>query len=501
MHINQNVPKGGSQQLMTTMNRHRKQLTYSKVAVFAFIFFSITWVSNAQIVDSNLNIDNESIVSSQSNLPLWLTANSWGLYAHESVQSVLGIDGQFAYSAGSLFRLSGNLSGAFIGSRTPEFLLREGLVSVEGWNLLLRGGVFRDTVGEVPNENLSSGSLAVSPNARPIPRVSFLTDDFITVPFTAGYLETNFGISHGWFTDDRYVRDVLLHEKWFYLGTKREGAFRLYAGLVHEAMWGGDQSKDGVLPVTFDNFLRVFFSRSGGEGASQSDQINKAGNALGIWDFGIRLDYAAMKLHGYYQHPFEDGSGLTEFQNGIDGLWGIAVQFEENYAPWPEWLVYEWIRTTDQSGEYHDLAAFGAPDVILGGRDNYYHHGAYRSGWTHHGRIIGTPLFLVSGEEDSTRIASNRVEGHHFGMEGSVSSTTLSYRVLMTYVGHHHAYSGNSLVDESEKAHDFHTMLEFGFDEAFGIESLSTTFGIGVDVLDSDRNTFGVHVGARYEIW
>lgn len=54
-------------------------------------------------------------------------------------------------------------------------------------------------------------------------------------------------------------------------------------------------------------------------------------------------------------------------------------------------LVYEFLRTTDQSGAiYHDHTE-AIPDQISA-RDNYYNHGLY-TGWQHWGQAIGNPLF------------------------------------------------------------------------------------------------------------
>ncbi|MCF7914753.1 MAG: capsule assembly Wzi family protein [Spirochaetaceae bacterium] len=432
----------------------------------------------------DLEVDNKSLVSAEKHPPHWLTANSWGVFEKEKPQSLTGFIGSLLLDTDSIFTVRAKFSGAAAVSENPDFIVREAFAAINAGVFLLRGGIIRDTVGELPNEHLSTGSFAVSANARPIPRISFLSNDFVDIPFTGGYLQTNFGISHGWFTDPRYVEDTLLHEKWFYVGTKKENAFRLYAGLVHEAMWGGDEKVAGTLPMTFENFLRVFFNRSGGVDASTSDQINKAGNALGIWDFGISLDYQLLTLHTYHHRPFEDGSGMR-FENATDGLWGIAVELKRNRPPWPKWIVYEGIDTTDQSGDYHDLSSFGVDDVILGGNDSYYQHGVYSSGWTHYGRVIGNPLFILSGEDESTRIVSDRMRGLHLGVEGNLPIESLSYRILFTYMYHR---------DYGDGASNYYSLIEFDFREAFGIDSLGLTMGTALDLLDTSSDTFGMRL-------
>jgi hypothetical protein len=66
---------------------------------------------------------------------------------------------------------------------------------------------------------------------------------------------------------------------------------------------------------------------------------------------------------------------------------------------------------------------------IFRGRDNYYNHSIYRTGWSYGGMSIGTPLFInqaraaAYGHKPGTdqHIVSNRVLAGHFGFKGEIS--------------------------------------------------------------------------------
>ena len=87
----------------------------------------------------------------------------------------------------------------------------------------LRLYVIDITVGIKPetwgnqDEFLSSGGFLFSQNARPMPRITIGIDHYVPVPLTYGYLELKGGITHGWFTDNVYLKNSFLHHKFIVL--------------------------------------------------------------------------------------------------------------------------------------------------------------------------------------------------------------------------------------------------------------------------------------------
>ena len=110
--------------------------------------------------------------------------------------------------------------------------------------------------------SLSLGSMIVSSNALPIPRVSFSIPDYQLIKMNNIPVKIKGGISHGWLDRGLYLEPPLLHEKWLYLSYENE-KFSTYLGVVHEAIWGGATTEFGPQPNAFKDFLRVFFLSSG----------------------------------------------------------------------------------------------------------------------------------------------------------------------------------------------------------------------------------------------
>ena len=110
--------------------------------------------------------------------------------------------------------------------------------------------------------SLSLGSMIVSSNALPIPRVSFSIPDYQLIKMKNIPVKIKGGISHGWLDRGLYLEPPLLHEKWLYLSYENE-KISTYLGVVHEAIWGGATTEFGPQPDSFKDFLRVFFLSSG----------------------------------------------------------------------------------------------------------------------------------------------------------------------------------------------------------------------------------------------
>jgi hypothetical protein len=122
---------------------------------------------------------------------------------------------------------------------------------------------------------------------------------------------------------------------------------------------------------------------------------NALGNHLGIWDFYYKKQNEEKLLKLYYQHFFEDTSGLR-FTNRIDGLWGVEL---ENYIPKTNLLI-EYLTTEDQDRTIHN--------------DAYYNHYQYNLGWSYKGYALGNPFINYLKVEP--------VKVFHLGLSGKIYS-------------------------------------------------------------------------------
>lgn len=277
--------------------------------------------------------------------------------------------------------------------------------------------------------SVSGGSFMLSGNTRNFPGLNVWSD---WIYFEKGHwVGIKGNLAHYQMIDNRYVKNALLHNKSVAVKIALGRKVDLTGGFEHWAQWGGESPRYGAQPAGFDNFIKVFFAKKGGSGATLSDQINVLGNHLGREWFCIDWKAEDFTMSVQYDKPFEDTSGM-QFRNFPDGVWSLKFSFADRDAFVTD-LVAEFINTTWQTGPKHDRPATEEekaeqdPDdyyygkIVLGGCDNYFANGEYASGWTYYGRVIGLPLILpdAPGEDGIVRdFVNTRLRAWHLGLEG-----------------------------------------------------------------------------------
>jgi hypothetical protein len=221
------------------------------------------------------------------------------------------------------------------------------------------------------NDELSSGSMLIGKNALPIPKIGLLGEYHIK---KKNKFKFSYGVSHSVLEkNDIYNKSPFIHEKFLYL-IKNENDYEYGFGFVHEAIWAGSTYLNGKFPSSFNDYWKVFISADGVKLEGQP-HANALGNHLGIWDFYYSKKNKSNVLKFYYQHFFEDTSGLR-FQNRFDGLWGFEYKDFSSKLNY----VFEYINTSNQ-----DLD----PPYV---NENYYNHSEYKLGWSYKGHVIGNPF-------------------------------------------------------------------------------------------------------------
>ena len=268
-------------------------------------------------------------------------------------------------------------------------------------NTFIRLGKYYRDFSLYLNDSLTTGSMLVSKNAQPIPKIGVVSK--YNLKNNSIYFD--FGIAHGYFDkNEAYKQGPFLHEKFIYINFKKNDK-KIVLGFVHDAMWGGDTVKQGKLPSSFKDFLKVFIADDGPFNPNGFHQ-NAIGNHLGIWDFYFEKVNYKKKLKLYYQHFFEDTSSLR-FANKTDGLWGIEM---ENFLPETKILI-EYLTTKNCCIDppYQD--------------DDYYGNYQYIRGWRYKNHIVGNPLVNTLPASNSWSVADkNRelVSVINFGLEGKL---------------------------------------------------------------------------------
>jgi len=258
--------------------------------------------------------------------------------------------------------------------------------------IFLRVGRYYRDFSNYLNDELSSGHMLISNNAKPMPKIGLVTSQKIK---KLEKIDFDFGIAHGFFDkNDIYNKAPLLHEKFLYMNIRKNN-YQVSIGFVHEAMWGGSTIIDGDQPDTFKDFLKVLISADGPD--EGGPHANALGNHLGMTELFFQKNNNNQILKLYYQHFFEDTSGLR-FRNEIDGLWGVELQ---NYIP-ETTILFEYLDTTHQD--------MNPPYVD----DSYYNHGTYSMGWSYKDHTLGNP-FINHLEVEPTEV-------FHMGISGKILS-------------------------------------------------------------------------------
>jgi hypothetical protein len=252
------------------------------------------------------------------------------------------------------------------------------------------------------NDSLSSGSMLISKNAMPLKKIGFLGEYSLK---NNRVFKLSYGLSHSILgTNMFYSKSPNIHEKFLYLH-KTDNKYEYGIGFVHEAMWGGSSNVKGVFPSSFNDFLKVFVSADGPLEDGQA-HANALGNHLGIWDFYLIKNKKNGYLKFYYQHLFEDTSGLR-FDNKSDGLWGFEYSNDSSNIN----LVIEYLNTSNQDSD---------PPYV---DESYYNHFEYILGWSYKGYVLGNPFI--------NNLNPNPLELIHFGLS-SANSNKFNTKFLLS---------------------------------------------------------------------
>ncbi len=407
-------------------------MKFNDIRIFAVIVLLVfcSFVTKAQTDTVSYRLDLYGLASSGDFAPFWLQNQQYGKISSAAVSTgaILGISKEFnhrnkwfdyGFGASALVRTDANASTAYF---------HQLYAKVHSWIIDFEAGMREEHIG-VEDASLSSGGLIFSENARPVPKITLGILNYIPIPFTAGYAEIKGAISHGWFTDNIDMTNVLLHHKYVFFRFGGRLPLRVQYGFEHAAQWGGnsDDPRIGNQPTGLKDFKAVFLGKSGGDDASMSDRINTLGNHIIGQSLRVDIQFSDYELGAYWQNMLEDPPIriIGKTMNTPDGLWGLSVRNKK--IPFVNGFLYEYFNTTDQSGPFHDKDG-----VVYGGNDSYY-TGQYPAGWSYYGRTLGNALITspLYNKDGNTSTTNNRVHAHHFGLEGNAAG--YNYRILTTY--------------------------------------------------------------------
>jgi len=416
----------------------------SKIQYILIFLIFLPFLTHAQNDTIKYEVGVLGVASTGTYSSFWLQNNRYGAISSSPVSA----DGWVGFSK-DLTRKSSLFDYGFKASILLQTAPQKTNVYFHEFYAKARFSVFDLVIGAREehfgnqDSTLSCGGFLFSRNARPMPKVTVGIEHFTPVPFTNGYLEIKGAISHGWFTDNIYTSNLLLHHKYLYARIGGRLPVHIQYGIDHVAQWGGNVLGPGQQPTSLNDYIRIFFGRSGGSNALLGDQINALGNHIISQSMKLESDISDFKVSGYWQNLSEDGPIRVIWNSmGIrDGLWGVTIR--NSKIPFVKGIVYEYLNTSDQSGPYHDKDG-----LIYGGADDYFNNNIYQNGWSYFSRTIGTPLITspIYNHNGVVNILNNRVQAHHFAIEGNVSGYEFKY--LMTVSKNYGTYHGLIATDK-----------------------------------------------------
>ena len=377
--------------------------------------------------DAQTSITLLGAAGSGENLPFWLAANRYGTIdpASANIGLLFSVHRPFTENSGFDYAIGGEVLGR--ASRHATATVHELYGRLRYWKLQVTAGRREQMIGRV-DTSLSLGSVTWSQNASPMPKISIASNGYVPVPGTGKGVALKGYLAHGWFEQDRFVRNALLHEKYLYLRLLPPDApVTAHAGIVHHATWGGTSPVSGPQVVSLERWAEVTFGR-GVLSRSERDSVRqrRESNHIATYDFSIDLEFEGAEALVYRQFYHEDIASFN-FRNVWDGLWGVHLRRDDESAL-VRAVLWEHLRMTRHNALFPEQER---------GADSYYNHFRYRGGWTYQGRTLGIPLLTPASrtpglQDGLPSIGNNIVVAHHVGVEGHLGAE-LSYQVLSTY--------------------------------------------------------------------
>lgn len=361
------------------------------------------------------------------NTPLWQVSNRHGLSSIDNNTYLRG--GAFYVDTIRNWRLEGGVDMAVASGFTSTFVLQQAYADVRyKWLGLFAGS--REIGSPLLNQQLSSGGLTWSGNARPIPQIGVGVPEYIQVlPRLALKAE----ISYGWFTDNNYQKHQVGEGYWYTKSIKYhhksgflrigvpQGRWQLDLGFSMDVQFGGYKSAGmdaGDLGNSWKDYFKVLIPSRGDESSPEGEQIAFQGNSMGSEHIRMTYRHDDFSLSAYLENYYDDLTGMGK-RNGFDGLWGIEYKSGRRQAI--NGFVVEYYQTTHQSGPMHGLDYSVVEKTT--GADDYYNNDWY-PGWVHWGMAIGNPLIAspIYNKDGDMTFKYNRIRAIHLGWSGDISS-------------------------------------------------------------------------------
>lgn len=391
--------------------------------IFFLFLLSIIPVCQAQNLKSFAEFG--ATVHTGDNTPLWQVSSQHGLSSINNSTYLRG--GAFYKDTVRSWKIDAGLDVAVAAGFTSTFVLQQAYADLQyKWIGVWIGS--RELNPPLLNQQLSSGGLTWSGNARPIPQITIELPNYVRI---APRVQVKAEFSYGWFTDNKYQRNQVganywytksikyHHKSFFFRFGKPEGHWLFDLGMSLDNQFGGYKvggTDAGDLGNGWKDYLHAFIPQGGGDNGPEGEKYYQ-GNFMGSEHFKLTYKHEDFSLSAYLENYYDDFSGMVK-KNGLDGLWGIEYKAKCPQAI--SGLVLEYYQTTNQSGPLHGLD--NSTIEKTGGADDYYNNVWY-PGWVHWGMTLANPLIAspIYNKNGNMTFRYNRIKAVHLGWSGDIS--------------------------------------------------------------------------------
>ncbi len=399
------------------------------------IIFMLGFTCHVSAQDSTFlyKIDLLGSISSSNQTPFWLRSNAYGAIPdHGSFLSGRwGIYKKYHPNNPRFFKWSAGAELATNLTKKSDLFFTELYAAAMIGPIEFSIGNRKSYMG-LGDSTMTMGSVAMSQNYRPYPKIEISTPNFVNLIPGKDFISFKFNYSDGLlggadvsYGNVNYVPKIYMHQKSLYLklgGSNNK--INLYGGFNHQAMWGGEYKifSGGLSPSLAYKYVVI------GKPWANS----RVGNHFGSIDLGMTVKGKTWEYFVYRQSIYEDGS-LIDLSNVADGLNGVKIQrrilptSQEGFIV--KSFLIEYLFTKNQGGSIFDF------DSGIFGRDNYFNHYVYPQGWSYRGRGFGTPMIdskqynrpELLGESKEFTI-NNRISALNIGITASKKQFNLVFK-------------------------------------------------------------------------
>ena len=224
----------------------------NKIKNYFFSFIIVLSVLSGQNKSNLLNIS----ISSGTGQSWWSELNNFGYNSNASFQNTtFQVEHQNFEFVSSFFSPLNNISAISFNETYFKVPIKD--------NSFIRLGRYYRDFSTYLNDDISSGSVLISNNAKAMPKIGITSNKYIN---RKNEMSFNYGISHGIFERNKFYKKApMLHEKFVYLKYTNDN-IEWGVGLVHEAIWGGSTLSGrmpGDQPDSFKDYLKIIIAGDG----------------------------------------------------------------------------------------------------------------------------------------------------------------------------------------------------------------------------------------------